>query len=151
MKTNTHPRTLILIALLWLPTLSLSYPGESISRDPATGDYIITYWNSSMEPPGLETTYFVPSTKIDPELRSRFYADGKGTVTYRYAIRNGSQAKQILGLIILDPVVSIIGTTSTRGMKRGTAADAKARITVMTANEGALLTPNGWNGSVAFV
>lgn len=150
MKLNTYPKILALLALTWMPSIALSYPGESIVRDPVTGDYIITYWNSGMEPPGLETTVFVPSTKITPELRSRFHAADKNTIVYRYSIRNGSQAKQMLELIILDPVESIIGTTSTRGMKRGTAADAKARIAAMTANEAALSTPRGWSGSVAF-
>ncbi len=127
-----------------------AYPGESIVRDPATGDYIITYWNTEMEPPGLETTTFVPATKIVPSIRSRFSSDRDGNITYRYTVSSSMQSKQVLGLIILDPVVTIIGTRDNRGMKVGTAADKAARIAALRSNEAALSTPAGWDGSVAF-
>ncbi len=127
-----------------------AYPGESIVRDPATGDYIITYWNTEMEPPGLETTTFVPATKIAPSIRSRFNSDRDGNITYRYSISSGVQNKQVLGHIIFDPVEPVIGTRSTRGMKWGTAADKAARMAVLDANDKAFSTPSGWSSSVAF-
>ncbi len=127
-----------------------AYPGENIVRDPATRDYIITYWNTEMEPPGLETTTYVTATKIVPAIRSRFSSGREGDITYRYVISNGTQSKQVLGLIILDPVAAVIGTRDNRGMRRGTAADKAARMAALRSNEAALSTPVGWDGSVAF-
>ncbi len=138
-----------LVAMMFSVTTH-AYPGESIVRDPVTGDYIITYWNTEMDPPGLETTTFVPATKIAPRIRSRFSADRMGSVVYRYAVHNGEQSKQVLGLIILDPVNSVIGTRDNRGMKRGTAADTAARMAALRSNEAALATPSGWDGDVTF-
>jgi hypothetical protein len=128
-----------------------AYPGESIVRDPATGDYIITYWNTEMDPPGVETTTFVPATKIVPIFQSRFSVEGTDTIVYRYSVTSGVQSKQVLGMIILDPVESIIGTRSSRGMKIGTAAEVAARRAILDANDAALSTPAGWDGSVSFV
>jgi hypothetical protein len=54
-------------------------------RDPDTGDYI-TYANAVGR---LKQSRFVPSTKIDPTLRSRF-ENQHGLIRYRYAIKNGS-------------------------------------------------------------
>jgi len=118
--------------------------------DPVSGNYNITYWNDSMEPPALETTVFVPATKIVPTIQSRFSSDSNGKVTYRYSVFSATQSKQALILIILDPVNSVIGTRDNRGMKWGTAADTAARMAVLNANEVALATPTGWDGDVAF-
>jgi hypothetical protein len=125
-----------------------AYPGESIVRDPATGDYIITYWNTEMDPPGLETTTYVTATKIVPTIRSRF-SSRDGNIDYRYTISNSTQSKQVLVHVILDPVEPVIGTRSTRGMKWGTAADKAARMAILDANEKAFTTPPGWFSSIA--
>jgi hypothetical protein len=138
-----------LVAML-TAIMAHAYPGESIVRDPATGDYIITYWNTDLDPPGLETTTFVPATKIVPTMQSRFSADGAGSIVYRYTVASGVQSKQVLGQIILDPVDSVIGTRSSRGMRVGTVAESAARKLVVKANKAALSTPAGWDGSVAF-
>jgi hypothetical protein len=129
--------------------LAHAHPGENIMLNSA-GDYVITYWNTDLEPPGLETTTFVPSTKIAPTIQSRFSTDRTGGIVYRYTVTNGIQSKQVLGLIILDPVDSVIGTRNNRGMKRGTAADTAARMAVLRSNEAALATPSGWDGDVTF-
>jgi hypothetical protein len=78
-------------------------PGESIVRDPNTGDYIITYENAVGR---LKQSRFVPSTKIDPTLRSRF-ENQHGLIRYRYAIRNGSGSKQPLIGLTFDPVSNL--------------------------------------------
>ena len=148
-KLSKIKLSVILVATAF-SVMAQAYPGENIVRDPVSGDYIITYWNAEMDPPGLETTTFVPATKIDPSVRSRFSTDRSGTIVYRYTVSSGAQSKQLLGLIILDPVDSIIGARDTRGMKWGTSADKNARMAALDANKKTLTTPPGWDGSVAF-
>ncbi len=150
MKNQFGIKLSVYLVAMMISIMAYAYPGESIVRDPVTGDYIITYWNTEMDPPGLETTTFVPATKIVPNMRSKFSADRSGNIVYRYTVSSGAQSKQVLGHIILDPVESVIGTRNSRGMKVGTAAEAAARIAVVKANKAALSPPVGWDGSVAF-
>jgi hypothetical protein len=126
-----------------------AYPGENIVRNTA-GDYVITYWNTDLEPPGLETTTFITSTKIVPTVQSRFTTDRTGSIVYRYSVSNGIQGKQVLGMIILDPVNSVIGTRDESKMGIATAAESAAAMAIFRANKAALATPAGWDGSVAF-
>jgi hypothetical protein len=138
------------IAILAISLNAQAFPGESIVRDPLTGDYIITYWNTEMEPPGLETTTFVPATKIVPTIRSRFSSGKEYNIVYRYTISNNIQSKQVLVHVILDPVESVIGTRDVSNMGTATSAEYSARLTAVRANKAALANPTGWNGSVAF-
>ncbi len=59
------------IAAMAISLCAQAYSGESIVRDPATGDYTITYKGDS-NATELSQTIFVPSTKIDPSIRSSF-------------------------------------------------------------------------------
>ena len=127
-----------------------AYPGESIALNPVTGNYIITYWNPEMDPPGLETTTFVPATKIVPAISSRFTTNRTGNIVYRYSVTNGVQSKQVLVHIILDPVESVYGARDVSTMRIATTAEYAARILAVKANKAALSTPVGWSGSVAF-
>jgi hypothetical protein len=54
---------------------------------------------------------FVPSTKIDPTLRSRF-GNQEGLIRYRYSIKNGSKSKQPLIGLTFDPVSNLWTRTS---------------------------------------
>ena len=92
----------IVFAIIPLASEAL-LPGESIVRDPNTGDYIITYANAVGR---LKQSRFVPSTKIDPTLRSRF-ENQRGLIRYRYAIKNGSGSKQPLIGLTFDPVSNL--------------------------------------------
>lgn len=130
--------------------LAQAYPGESIVQDPVTGDYIITYWNPEMDPPGLDTNTFVPATKIVPTIRSRFTTNRTGSIVYRYSVTNGTQSKQALGLVILDPVASIVGTRDDSGLGIATAAEYASSMAVLRTNKAAIFSPRGWDGSVAF-
>ncbi len=150
MNTLSEVKLGVLLVPMMLSAMVHAYPGESIVRDSVTGDYIITYWNDEMDPPGLETSTYVTATKIVPAIRSRFNSDRGGDIVYRYSVSNGAQSKQVLLHIILDPVGPIIGTRSTRGMKWGTAADKAARMAILDANDKAFATPNGWYSSIAF-
>ena len=69
---------------------------EGIVLDVQTGNYVITYEaEDELRPKGFYQTIFIPATKIDPILKSRFhhrYSDK--TIAYIYKIKNGSNAVQ---------------------------------------------------------
>lgn len=144
----------ILLAMLVITLLCCSaayaYPGESIMLDPVSGDYTITYWNESMEPPALEITTFVPSTKINPTLHSSLRMERDAKIIYRYTLTNGKQSRQYISLMILDPVSEITGVKDGRYINTSTQAGWDASVAVMISNEAALSTPAGWSGSVSF-
>lgn len=92
------------ILILFMPLASEALlPGEGIVLDRNTGDYIITYADVSGQ---IMQSRFVPSTKIDPALRSRF-ENQQGLIRYRYAIKNGTRGKQPLIGLTFDPVSNI--------------------------------------------
>ncbi len=150
MKIRAQLQLFVFASAVTISFAAHSYPGESISLDPVSGNYNITYWNDSMEPPALETTVFVPATKIDPAVRSRFLLESDGKIVYRYTVSSSKQSKQTLISIILDPVNSVIGTRDDRGMAIATVAESAAAKAVFKANMAALTTPAGWDGTVAF-
>jgi hypothetical protein len=85
-----------------------AYPGESIVRDPVTGNYTITYVGESAD--NLSQTVFVPSTKIEPTIRSRFHLMDKWNIAYRFSVSNGATARQAINGVLVDGVVNpIIG------------------------------------------
>lgn len=77
-------------------SLPASAQDESIVLDPDTGNYIITF-RSTFPSRELHRIVFVPATKIDPLVKSKFKAtDGGGTISYGYKIKNDDKAKQSL-------------------------------------------------------
>src|SRR5450759_2670869 len=95
------------IAVMAISLYAQAYPGESIVRDPATGNYTITYQGDS-NTTELSQTIFVPSTKIDPAIRSSFRLGEKGVIVYRYAVSNGATAKQSIINVVLKQIVDPI-------------------------------------------
>lgn len=124
-----------------------AYPGESIVRDPVTGNYTITYRGDSSSSE-LSQTVFVPSTKIDPAIRSSFRMGERGIIMYRYTLSNGATAKQpISGLVLVQIVNPILGETqSPDQLPNVTQADLDAYV---TAEAAALASPVGWDGNIA--
>jgi hypothetical protein len=127
-------------------------PGEGIVLDRNTGDYIISYAN----PVGrLIQSRFVPSTKIDPTLRTRFEIQ-QGLIHYRYAIKNGSRGKQPLILLIFDPVSSIHskaalpGTVQEFNQTAQQLANDQVRLAqYVNGASGATEAPNGWSCDIS--
>lgn len=126
-------------------------PGESIVRDPNTGDYIITYANAVGR---LKQSRFVPSTKIDPTLRSRFESQ-QGVIRYRYAIWNGSSSKQPLIGLTFDPVSSLwtrialprTGQEQTQAYIQN-AANPTQLMQMVVDSTRIVETPRGWSCNV---
>lgn len=120
-----------------------AYPGESIVRDPVTGDYTITYWDDE-EPGSLEQTTFVPATKIIPTIRSKFRLEGSNSVVYSYTLANGESAKQVIVDLILEPIGRI---TNERDLPSVTAPANEIENSII-ANMSVLNSPKDWGGNI---
>lgn len=79
--------------------------GETIVFNPATGNYLITYWNSTDDT--FRQVTFIPSTKINPTLDSKFKLEQDSNVHYRYALISERDSQQDIVSFILDPVNSV--------------------------------------------
>jgi len=134
------------IAVMAISLYAQAYPGESIVRDPATGNYTITYQGDS-NTTELSQTIFVPSTKIDPVIRSGFRLGENGVIVYRYTVSNGATAKQAIVSVVLEQIVNpILGETpSPDQLPNITQADLDAYV---AAEASALASPAGWNGDI---
>lgn len=92
------------------PTPAPTGSQEGIVFDAQTGNYAITYEaEDEIRPNALYQTIFVPATKVDPTVKSRFHhAHNDKTVVYTYKIKNGPNAKQNIDNI--DFIASSIHT-----------------------------------------
>lgn len=73
---------------------------ESLVIDPNSGDYHIYY--RSVYDGDLVEVVFVPATKIDPTVKSKFKINDRNNVLYRYKVRNGEKSKQSLVTLVLN-------------------------------------------------
>lgn len=70
---------------------------EGVVLNPQTGDYTVTYKSADES---FNEVVFIPATKILPTFKSKFETSKSGnTVSYRYTIKNGRDAKQDIGLV----------------------------------------------------
>lgn len=120
-----------------------AYPGESIVRDPATGNYTITYRGDSSSTE-LSQTVFVPSTKIDPSIRSNFLVSERSITTYRYAVSNGTTAKQGISGFVIEEANPIIGEIPFPYE----ATEKAAFDTYKLAVKAAMASPSNWHGGI---
>lgn len=135
------------LLLLFASTQAISaLPGESIVLDPNTGDYILTYWDypSSIKKRQMRHAIFVPSTKIDPSVKSTFKFRGEGVISYAYRVTNGPKSRQALIAIRFDPVTDIVSALPLP--KNEQDVDPNIMEQLIAAGMDALATPNGWNG-----
>lgn len=143
MKTLNKARWIIGILSMFVMLWAQAYPGENIVLDPATGNYIITYWDDE-EPAGLEKTTFVPATKINPTIRSKFRLDGVDSVAYGYVLSNGASAKQAIVGFSLEQIGLVTGE---RGLPPPSAAATEVE-NVIFANMSAISSPEDWRGNI---
>ncbi len=105
--------------LLALSVHTLSMGSEGIELNPQTGDYTVRY--KSGYSGKMHEVIFVPATKIDPILKSKFkYAEHNNVIIYEYKIRNNVKSQQNLDMLLTH--VSSVKTAS-------------------------LTIPKGWHGS----
>ena len=143
--------SLILITIAMPATIMALTPGEGIVLDRNTGDYIISYANGVGK---LMQSRFVPSTKINPSLSSRF-EDYHGMTRYRYTIKNGSSSKQPLIGLIFDPVGNITSSSSLPKTSQDEYQAYKqletspAQLAQMVIDNSRIVdSPNGWSCEV---
>lgn len=76
---------------------------EGVEFDSDTGNYIITYEAADeLRPQGLYQTVYIPATKINPAVKSRFKEEERtGAITYGYKVKNGKDSKQNLQILIV--------------------------------------------------
>jgi len=103
MKKIKQPGLFALLCLATVFTLTASAQDESIVLDPDTGNYIIIF-RSTFPTRELHRVVFVPATKIDPSVKSKFKQTGEQNISYEYKVKNGPNSKQ--PLIGLDLIVS---------------------------------------------
>lgn len=72
---------------------------ESITLDPNTGNYVITYEGYSNGQPATHTVIYVPATKFEPSIKSEYSNIANGNVKYRYKIRNAVTSEQSIAVI----------------------------------------------------
>lgn len=119
--------------------------GESIVLNPSTGDYTITYWDYPRSPKKrLHQVIFVPATKIDPLMKSKFKLMDH-MVTYTYVATNGRSSRQSLIALRFDPVSEIISALPMPNINQP--LDRSSIEQTIAAGITALNTPDGWNGS----
>jgi hypothetical protein len=132
------------VAVMAISLNAQAYPGESVVRDPATGNYTITYVGDPNKSE-LSQTIFVPSSKIDPAIRSAYRLGERNIILYRYTVSNGATAKQSIVGVVLEQIVNpILGepTFPTDPITRA-AIDAYA-----VTEKAALASPVGWDGHI---
>lgn len=136
------------IAAMAITLYVQAYPGESIVRDPATGNYTITYVGAS--PTNLSQTIFVPSTKIDPTIRSSFHLGERGAIMYRYTVSNGATAKQDIVDVVIQQIANpIIGEIPfPDGTFPNEAAEKAAYDAYHAAVKSAIASPQNWDGDI---
>ena len=142
MKTSS--KLLAGIATMAISYYAQAYPGEGILRDPATGNYTITYRGDSNSTE-LSQTVFVPSTKIEPTIRSTFRLGEKGAIVYRYTVSNGAMAKQAIVGVVLEQIVNpVVGELPFPADPVTQSADAAYDAAI----KAAVATPAGWYGGI---
>ncbi len=134
------------IAMMVITLYAQAFPGESIVRDPATGNYTITYVGDT-KATQLSQTTFVPSTKIAPAIRTSFRLGERNVIMYRYTVSNGATAQQSIVSVVLEQIVNpILGEIPKPSVfQHITQADLDAYV---AAEAAALASPAGWDGSI---
>ena len=106
MKSHLYLRAILsamfLLTLLFIPVTHAIAEQEGITRDMVTGDLIVTY--KGVDDQGNEVfqkVIFIPGTKIEPALKSKFSFDRNDRIQYRYKLTNRSTSQQNIDLIII--------------------------------------------------
>ncbi|MFZ5522903.1 MAG: hypothetical protein ACOY9D_02300 [Pseudomonadota bacterium] len=136
------------LLLLFASTQAISaLPEESIVLDPNTGDYTLTYWDypSSLKKRRLRQAIFVPSTKIDPLVKSTFKFREEGVIAYAYRVTNGLKSRQSLVVMVFDPVTDIVSALPLP--KKEQDVDPNTIEQINQAGIDALTTPREWFGT----
>lgn len=151
MKTPSKLMWIMGLAAALTVTFAEGYPGENITLDPVTGNYIITYWDDCTEDskgnptqPELIKTTFGPATKIVPTIHSKFWPHGAEYVRYSYTLFNDKTAKQSIVSFSLEQVGRVLNEQDVL-VKTASQSELESAI---FANMSALDSPNDWSGNI---
>lgn len=109
-----HVPLLSALFAFFIPFAAIAELQEGVVLDPQTGNYTVTYREGYSG--GLVQVIFVPATKIDPALKSKFHMlEHKGTVKYEYKLKSSSNSKQ--NIVMLLTTVSSINLDSLPELK----------------------------------
>jgi len=99
--------TKLLLALFLSSFLGSTFAldGESIVFNPTTGNYLITYLDSTDDT--LRQITFIPATKFNPTLKNTFKQEVGVLIHYGYTLTSGRESQQDIVSLILDPVSSV--------------------------------------------
>ena len=97
-----------LVVVIFLFFSFAVYANERIEFDPQTGNYIIYYMYSGE----LRQTVFVPATKFNPVIKSKYKNNRDGSIKYKYMIKNSNKSRQAISLVSID-----INSTSAGSIK----------------------------------
>lgn len=115
-------------AVFSLPTFAQD---ESIVLDPDTGNYIITF-RSTFPSRELHQVVFVPATKIDPTVKSKFKLTRDQHIRYEYKVKNGPNSKQpLVGLRFIASKVDNTSQVAPKGWDASmvpNVVDPRARV-----------------------
>lgn len=103
MRNITGALLFLIMTGFLVPAFSLE--GESIVFNPATGNFLITYLNSTDDT--FRQVTFIPATKINPTLKNNLKLGQDGSVHYGFTLSSGRDSKQDVLLFILDPISSV--------------------------------------------
>ena len=112
---------LFLLLVFAAPQISAA-DEERLDYDLVNGDYILYYY-SHTTPQVLQRIVIVPTTKIDPEVSSRFVGTDRESIRYHYKLKNRANSRQ--------PLVGF-------------------RYEVERVNPDSQRSPDGWEGVVLF-
>lgn len=94
-------------AILLTVMVSNNSSADSISYDPATGDYHVSY---TCDGAPFQTT-LEPTNKVAPAIASHF-ADTGESISFSFDVEMGAASRQPLRLVALDPILPVFDTVS---------------------------------------
>ncbi len=109
-----HSPLLVALFVFFIPFTAIAELQEGVVLDPQTGDYTVTYRSGYSG--RLVQVIFVPATKIDLTLKSKFHMlEHKNAVKYEYKLKSSSNSKQ--NIVMLLTTVSSINLDSLPELK----------------------------------
>ena len=118
--------------------------GESIVFNPTTGNYLITYLNSTDDT--FRKITFIPATKFKLTFKNKFKLIHDGSIHYGYSLASGRDSQQDIRIFLLDPISSVSSSLPDLPLNAppGKIMDDMANVA------SSFVTPKSWESSLAY-
>lgn len=130
-------------------------PGESVTFDAASGEYVFTFTLLEVDESGSPravsaTSRYEPRTRIEPLIQSAFKPAGD-RIEYRYRLKNGIAAARAVIGFNMDGLSDLIASTPviTNRAAANEARKAGTLDTLMRNCKRAIVSPPGWRAMCA--